>query len=63
MLSFEVPAGRHERFAPEAAESMVGQETVLNEPGKPPTTVRIVSAEVVRGGAAVRLIVEPAANA
>lgn len=73
-VSLDVPAGQHERFAPSAAESMVGQEFDLDERIAGIrglithslsadhrglwTRARIVKAEVVRNGKAIRVVVE-----
>lgn len=73
-VSLHVPAGKHERFAPSAAESMIGQEFDLDEQiagisalityslsadhRRLWTRARIVKADVVCDGMAIRVVVE-----
>lgn len=58
IISFRHPAGEHERFMPEAAESMVGQSFVAKE-GDFPTGVGVVlEARSVDNGEALEMKVE-----
>lgn len=58
LISFRMPAGRYERFAPSAADSLEGTEFIFKAPGQEDTTGRVLSAKVVEDGSAIELKVE-----
>lgn len=58
ILSFLVPAGKNERFAPGAGDSLPGTDFTFKVPGRDDTTGRILKAEVIADGFSMRVQVE-----
>ena len=58
LLSFRIPAKQYERFAPDAAESMIGQEFTAKIEDTPLGLGIVLDAKVIENGSAIEIKVE-----
>lgn len=58
ITSFLVPAGKDERFAPGAGDLLKGTDFTFKVPGQDDRTGRVLNAEVIADGFAMRIQVE-----
>lgn len=58
IMSFLIPAGKDERFAPGAADSLPGTDFTFKVPGQDDRTGQVLKAEIIADGFAMKVEVE-----